>query len=195
MSKEQTPSDGGTPAVPDQNAEALSAAGSARRRFAKRAGLGSTGVVLTLVSQPGMATLVCKSPSRSMSKLASAHPGDANVACSGVGPLTWYKSGAWPCSQSTTFGQIFPCSNSSYASNPLKTVLGNTATDDISKFGAALVATYMNVQSGKINFLTQEDVISMFTEIQSSYQYKPSATTTWSIADLTSYLQSTYTGS
>ncbi len=193
MSTEETPGDSGTPAVPAHTTESLSAAGSARRRFAKRAGLGSTGVVLTLVSQSGMAT-VCKSPSRNMSKFASAHPGESGIACQGVGPLTWYKSGAWPCSQSATFGQIFPCSNPSYASNSLKTVLGNTATDDISKFGAALVATYMNVQSGKIGFLKQEDVISMFTEIQSGYQYKPTATTTWSIAELTAYLQSTYTG-
>ena len=74
-------------------------------------------------------------------------------------------------------------------------MLGNTDTDDISKFGAALVATYMNVQSGKIGFLTLEDVISMYTEIQSKYQYKPSATTTWTIAELTTYLQSTYTES
>jgi hypothetical protein len=195
VSTEETPGDGGTPAVPEHTTEPLSAAGSARRRFAKRAGLGSTGVVLTLVSQPGMATLVCKSPSRNMSKLASAHPGEAAVACSGVGPLTWYKSGAWPCSQNACFGNIFPCGNTSDASTPLKTVLGNTATDDTSKFGAALVATYMNVMSGKIGFLTQEDVISMFTEIQSSYQYKPTATTAWSISELTAYLQSTYTGS
>lgn len=194
MSTEETPGDGGTPAVPEHTTEPLSAAGSARRRFAKRAGLGSTGVVLTLVSQPGMATLVCKSPSRNMSKLASAHPGEV-VVCSGVGPLTWYKSGAWPCGRSTTFGQIFPCGYNSYGTTPLATVLCNTATDDTSKFGAALVATYMNVQSGKINFLTLEDVVSMFTEIQSSYQYKPTATTSWSMSELTTYLQSTYTGS
>lgn len=194
MSIEQTPGDGGIAAVPEHTAASLSAAGNARRRFAKTAALGSTGVVLTLVSQPGMAALTCKSPSRNMSKLGSVHPSDS-AACSGVGPLTWYKSGAWPCSQSACFGHVFPCKNATYASTSLKTVLGNTDTDDISKFGAALVATYMNVQSGKIGFLTLEDVISMYTEIQSKYQYKPSATTTWTIAELTTYLQSTYTES
>lgn len=194
MSTEKTPGDSGVPAMPEHTTEPLSAAGSARRRFAKRAGIGSTGVVLTLVSQPGMATLVCASPSRNMSTMASARPGQT-VACSGIGPLAWSKNGGWPCSTSACFGQIFPCGNNSYGSTPLMTILCNTATDDTSKFGAALVATYMNVKSGKISFLSQEDVVSMFTEIQGSYQYKPTATTTWSMSQLTAYLQSTYTGS
>ena len=190
MSTPETPPENGDSPVP--GTETLSATGSARRRFAKRAGLGTTGVVLTLASQPGMASLVCKSPSRNMSKLASAHPGEAAIACTGVGPETWCKSGAWPCSQSTTFGQVFPCGTNSYGANTFKSVLSNTGTDDASRFGAALVATYLNVQSGKIGFLTREDVIGMFNEVQMSYQYKPTATVTWTVAQLTSYLQSTY---
>lgn len=194
MSTKKPTEDLGTTAVPDQSAEQLSSAGNARRRFAKRAGLGSTGVLLTLTSQPGMAALVCKSPSRNMSVMASTHPGEV-IKCSGMGPKAWCYSSAWPCiKDTTTFGRTFPCNNSNYSSLLLKDILANTGTDMTSAFGRALVATYLNVQSQKINFLTLEDVVSMYTEVQSTYQYKPTATIVWTIPQLTEYLVSTYSG-
>lgn len=190
--KEPTP-DQGNDVVADSSTEQLSTVGNARRRFAKRAGVGS-GVLLTLVSQPGMASVVCKSPSRNMSTMASARPGEV-IKCSGMGPNAWYTSGNWPCSKDyKTFGSVFPCGNNSYGNTLLKNVLCATGTDSTTQFGKALVAVYLNLQSDRINFLTMEDLVSMFTEVQSTYQYKPTATTTWTIPQLTDYLKSTYTG-
>lgn len=194
VSTKQPTEGNGADAVPEPTTEALSSAGNARRRFAKRAGLGTTGVLLTLASQPGMATVVCRSPSRNMSTTASPHPGEV-IKCSGWGPQAWLGSGSWPCTKATmTFGKCFPCGSNTYGNTLLVDVLRNTGTDTNAAFGRALVATYLNVVSEKINFLTLEDLVSMFTEVQSTYQYKPTATVVWTIPQLTDYLNSTYSG-
>jgi hypothetical protein len=177
-------------------ASQLSNAGSARRRFAKRAGLGSTGVLLTLASQTGIAGAMCKSPSRQTSALAggSAHPNDATVACNGLTPSEWTGTGTWPCSKDyTKFGSIFPCPGTTYADMFLKNVVGSTGTDQLSMFGRALTATYLNVLSNRIGFLTAEDVVSMFQQINSNGQYLYSPGKYWDITGLTNYLVSTYT--
>lgn len=194
VSTKEPTEDTGAAAVPEQTTEQLSTAGNARRRFAKRAGLGTTGVLLTLASQPGMATVVCKSPSRNMSTTASPHPGEV-IKCQGQGPQAWLADSSWPCyKSSTTFGKCFPCGSNSYGNTLLKDVLANTGTDMTAAFGRALVAVYLNVTSEKINFLTLEDLVSMFTEVQNTYQYKPTATVVWTIPQLTDYLKSTYSG-
>jgi hypothetical protein len=194
VSTKEPTQDQGTDVVADSSTEQLSTVGNARRRFAKRAGVGS-GVLLTLVSQPGMASVVCKSPSRNMSVASSAHPGEV-VQCSGMGPVAWCDCHYWPCTKDATkFGQIFPCGGNSYGDKLLKSVLSASGTDQTTEFGKALVATYLNVMSGRISFLTLEDVLSMFTAIQSNLQYKATPTVTWNIAQVTTYLKSTYTGS
>ena len=67
--------------------DALSAKGASRRRFT-RAGLGASGVLLTLASQPGMAQTICTTPSGSLSGgLQSRSPGA--VVCQGLSPGFW----------------------------------------------------------------------------------------------------------
>ena len=193
MSTDKPTEDLGGIASALESGKALSPAGAARRRFTRNAGLGTTGVILTLVSQPGMAEAVCVSPSRQMSPGAttSLHP-KVIVTCAGMGPSWWSKNTSWPCSKSATFGSAFPCNNASYSVTLLQNILTSSKTDSVSEFGRALVTTYLNVTSGKISFLTQEDVISMYTEMQSKFSYKPSATVpAWTMDELTQYLQST----
>lgn len=176
----------------------LSSAGNARRRFAKRAGLGSTGVLLTLASQTGIAGAMCKSPSRQTSVLAggSAHPNEPMVACAGIGPVAWASAGVWPCSKDyTKFGTVFPCRGTTYAELLLKNLVTNTGTDQLSQFGRALTVTYLNVMSNRIGFLTTEDLVSMFQQINGNGQYVASPGQYWDIVKLTSYLNSTYSGS
>jgi hypothetical protein len=176
----------------------LSNAGNARRRFAKRAGLGSTGVLLTLASQTGIAGAMCKSPSRQTSVMAggSAHANEPLVACSGIGPVAWTSAGVWPCSKDNTkFGSIFPCSGTTYADLLLKNLVSNTGTDQLSQFGRALTVTYLNVMSNRIGFLTTEDLVGMFQQINGNGQYVASPGQYWDIVKLTSYLTSTYSGS
>lgn len=195
VSTKEPTEDTGAAAVPEQTTEQLSTAGSARRRFAKRAGLGTTGVLLTLASQPGMATVVCKSPSRNMSVTTSVRPGE-QVNCSGIGPVAWCNTSIWPCNKDTmTFGKCFPCGANSYGNNYLKSLVASTATDQLTDFARALSVTYLNVMSNRISFLTLEDLVSMFTEIQNTYQYKATSSVTWNVTQLTAYLKSTYSGS
>lgn len=198
MSIKEPHEEAGGAGTPDQPVAQLSSAGNARRRFAKRAGLGSTGVLLTLASQTGIAGAMCKSPSRQTSLLngGSAHPGDAVIACNGIGPVAWMGAGVWPCTKDTTkFGSIFPCQGTTYADILLKTLVANTASDQLSRFGRALTVAYLNVLSNRIGFLKTEDLVSMFQEINSNGQYLASPGQYWNVTKLTEYLNSTYTGS
>ena len=105
------------PMLPDTQAvpvPPLAPKGVARRRFA-RVGAGATGVILTLHSQPGMATFsktLCKSPSgyMSMKPGASAKP---QVSCSYNRSHGYWKTHAseWrtqaSIDPSTKFGKVF----------------------------------------------------------------------------------------
>jgi hypothetical protein len=95
--------------------DALTAKGAARRRFT-RAGLGASGVLLTLASQPGMAQTICTTPSGSLSGgLHSRLP--PNNICQGVSPGYWKTHTSWPapytrdtCNSSgliTAYGTLF----------------------------------------------------------------------------------------
>ena len=180
------------PALPSVAAPALTAKGASRRRFAKAAGAG-TGVILTLTSQPGMATQVCAAPSQSLSLTHSGRPGQI-VACAGRSPGYWKNNTAWPGGidrASTKYGDIFTCAKGTdYAKT---TVLEMCSPCDFDKYelGAHLSATYLNVMAGLISFLTLQDVKDMWNEVRNTGVYKPSAGVTWQKADLVAYLKKT----
>lgn len=180
------------PASPSVAAPALSAKGASRRRFAKAAGAG-TGVILTLTSQPGMATQVCAAPSQSLSLTHSGRPGQT-VACAGRSPGYWKNNDAWPAGvdrATTLYGQVFTCGyGSDYAKTPLKEMC-SPCDFDKHMLGAHLTATYLNVLSGLISFLTLQDVKDMWNEVRSTGVYKPSAGVIWQKADLVEYLKKT----
>lgn len=79
----------------------------ARRRF-MRTGLGAAGVLMTLASQPGMATDMCATPSGTLSGGLQSHHGNA-YACAGQSPGYWKNHRGWPagCQPATPFPQVF----------------------------------------------------------------------------------------
>jgi hypothetical protein len=90
------------PAIPP-----LSPRGAARRRLA---GVGASGVLMTVASNHALAALVCKSPSGALSgNLNSQSP---NVVCEGVSPGYWKSHPeSWPSEVKTTdlFSKYFAC--------------------------------------------------------------------------------------
>jgi hypothetical protein len=207
VSLEQPNDDGSTPIVRTPSDEVLSAKGNARRRFTRQAGAGTAGVLLTLASQPGMATNLakCQAPSRQMSIL---HGGSVRatdgVACSAVSPLAWSNPNcAWPVSKTALMRDILPCGASTYGTYKVMDVVSQgvnystgTMTDlssnGMADFGRALVTTFLNVASGKIGFLNQESLASMYVAMTTTMQYRVDATTVWNMAELTAYLKKTY---
>ncbi|MCE3261621.1 MAG: hypothetical protein K0R43_700 [Pseudoduganella sp.] len=187
-----------------QSGRQLSAQGAARRRFT-RAGAAASGVLLTLHSQPGMAQLVCATPSGAASALVSARNPDP-ITCSGLSPGIWLqslksngKSGhnpghlTWPVPPATEFGSIFP-TGKAIGRASLQEVLGNhDSTFDPDNLGAHLTAAYLNTMSGRSTFLSENMLRTIWNELQvHPYVYVPTAGAQgWSGADVVDYLKST----
>jgi hypothetical protein len=173
-------------------AEALPEGGASRRRFAKAASLGAGGVIMTLASQRGMATAICASPSQSLSKWQSGHPGQTRK-CAGLSPGYWKQTGhSWPLGLDRTtlkFSDVFYAPDS-YAAILLATIL-DPQDYDTNKVAMHLAATWLNVRANLIDFLTEQDVQNIWHEYATTLQYKPTAGVTWSGADLVTYLQGT----
>jgi hypothetical protein len=175
----------------------LSGAGAARRRFA-RAGVGVSGVILTLASQPGMASpLMCKSASGSLSHGLSSQPSNVTLRCGGLSPGFWKKSGrAWPapCTREKLFSSVFPHGGTSLyqAGTMLAMMTNNDPSKDPYNLGMHLVATYLNVLSGKISFLTVDGLKKMWNDLVTYGHYVPSAGYSWGAEQLKNYLQSTH---
>lgn len=176
------------PAAPAANPQ-LTPKGAARRRVA---GIGLSGVVMTVASNNAMAGLVCKSPSGALSgNLQSNAP--ANVTCKGVSPGYWKKHAyAWPSEVKTgnKFATIFPCVG------PLSNVscmqILSKQQADKNNVAMHLMATYLNVCSGRISFLTRAAVKDMWAQYSVYGSYKPAGSDkTWNGSQLVDYLSST----
>ncbi|HEY0065155.1 MAG TPA: hypothetical protein VGC21_23755 [Telluria sp.] len=166
----------------------LSPAGASRRRLA---GLGVSGVVMTVASNHALAGLVCKSPSGALSgDLNSQRP---NVVCNGVSPGYWKNHPhAWPAQVKTSdkFSQHF------YCAGPLSTLscmqILSKQKDDKNNVAMHIVATYLNVLSGRITFLTSQAVLDIWAQYNTYGSYTPAgASKAWSGSELVDYLSST----
>jgi hypothetical protein len=186
--------DAGRPdAVPSAAAATMSARGAMRRRFAK-AGIGATGVVLILASQPGMAADICTSPSGSLSGGLKSHHGPAPV-CAGLSPGYWKNHTSWPggISNTTKFGSIYPCNRRyarTYGVTTCITMLDHQSFDE-SNLAMHLVAAYLNVLSGRVSFQTIESLRAIWNEWQTKGYYTPSAGVQWNSAQIVVYLSGT----
>lgn len=183
----------GAHGVPPQAPAHMSALGTSRRRFAK-AGIGATGVLLTLNSQPGMACDICTSPSGSLSGGLKSHHGPPQV-CSGRSPGYWKNNSSWPsaCRTWTKFGLIFSCNlknSKNYGATACLTMLSHQTFDE-SNLAMHLVAAYLNVLSGRSPFQSIEMLRNIWTEWQATGYYKPSATVKWNSAQIVIYLSGT----
>jgi hypothetical protein len=182
-----------------QAPQGISAQGAARRRFA-RAGLGASGVIMTLVSQPGMATNVCRPPSGFLSGTwASNHPTNT---CFGRSPGYWKTHhDQWKslCRTDGTalFRTLFSCSGRASALQPYKlfdivdpTKVTNGA--DQNNVAMHIVAALLNARSNKVSVLPEDRVREIWSEYAGSGYYTPSAgAKKWNGAEIVTYLKST----
>lgn len=175
----------------DRQATPMTAHGAARRRLGK-AGLGVAGVLWSTRSHA--IDFRCVSPSAALSSGLSSNHLEEKLACEGKGPRHWKNQGGWPVPTTTLFGSIFPCAEHNQASYGMTTLLDMLRGKDFdqSDIGKHFVATYLNVKSGKIGFLSETTLFRMWDELQSSGHYQPARDIFWDIHATKKYLRSTY---
>ncbi|QYF95052.1 hypothetical protein KY495_07795 [Massilia sp. PAMC28688] len=167
----------------------LSPQGAARRRLA---GLGVGGVVMTVASNNALADMVCKSPSNALSGDLNSH--SPKTTCDGRSPDWWLKNqSAWPSEvkPNDVFWKHFRSARQPLANLSVEHVLKRHGSD---KDGVAMhiMATYLNVLSGRISFLTQQSVLDMFARYDRHRSYRVAdGAREWSGAELADYLAGT----
>jgi hypothetical protein len=190
------PAGNGLPAIPTPG---LSAKGNARRRFT-RAGAGATGVMLTLYSQPGMACTYCGlSASAAISAIGQnkavgtlSHKGPTPV-CNGQKPSTWCTTSSWPtgCSPGDFFHKYFTCTvGSSYYKETCQSVLAGASCDS-TKMAQYMMAAYLNIVSGRINFLSVKSLTDAWDGWVANGYYEPIQGKRWYANDIVAYLYGT----
>jgi hypothetical protein len=199
-----------SPVSPDtQPVPALDAKGIARRRFT-RVSAGATGVILTLHSQPGMATYgksVCISPSgfMSMPTNASARP---QQSCSANRSHGYWKTHAevWRMKTgidpSAKFGKLFPCLGKYAGLNDvtlMQVINPSKAIKAIDKNNVAMqtVAALLNARSasfsGIASVLPEERVMDIWNQFVTKGYYSPGkGATPWTGPIIAAYLESTF---
>jgi hypothetical protein len=179
----------------------LSGRGATRRRLAK-AGVGAAGVLLTLESRATMSPMMCKAPSGALSGGLSSHYGPAPV-CQGRSPGYWKNHpGVWPVPTTTFFADVFyvagnrrSCTVKTKNTNYLcSTMMFLVSPQSFDKYNLAMhaIATYLNIKSGKISFLSVETLLNMWYEVQTKGMYTPTAGVTWNAEQVKNYLQATH---
>jgi hypothetical protein len=198
--EEQDELEPGSSDMADQPQQGISPKGAARRRFGK-AGLGASGVILTLTSQPGMATtkLMCTSASAYGSFTPASHQ-NARVACDGRSPGYWKN---WPLqwygaytSPNAKFGAVFKCLGTTGPLAPmtLLQVLGPPKEYkglDNNNVAMHIVAALLNARSGRVPQLPESKVSEIWNEYARTRYYSPRKNTTWDGKQIVDYLKST----
>ncbi|UVW28907.1 hypothetical protein [Massilia sp. H6] len=178
----------------------ISARGAARRRLTK-AGVGAASVLWTLDSRATMKPMVCVSASGALSGGLSSNYTTKAPRCDGKSPGYWKNhSGnkksfsSWPRPPETAFNDVFACygtNRNTYGSKSLIEIVEGCSFDKFN-FGMHLVATYLNVLSGRIGFLSVQSLQKMWNEIQSVGYYKPAEGVFWSAEQTKRYLEATH---
>lgn len=186
MANDQQPDPTVTPTAATSG---LSPQGAARRRMAA---LGVGGVVMTVASNHALADMVCKSPSGALSGNLNSH--SPNTTCDGRSPGWWLNNlSAWPSQvkPNDVFWKHFRSARQPLANLNVKHILKRHGTD---KEGVAMhiMATYLNVLSGRISFMTEQSVLDMFTRWHRSNAYRAAdGARPWTSAELAYYLAGT----
>lgn len=187
---------------------ALDAKGEARRRFARIGAGATTGVILTLHSQPGMAasTLSCASPSGFMSNTTNSK--SPQNSCSYNRSHGYWKTheDEWKSragvNPKARFGRIFPCKGD-YAGIATATLIQVVEPSDAVKavdhnnVAMHTVAAYLNARAaqyaGLPSVLPEDLVMRIWTDYVTKGYYSPdSGATFWTGAQIAFYLQSTF---
>ena len=184
----------------------------ARRRLL-HGGLGTTPVLLTLVSRPVLGQVVCTSPSGYVSMPTSAH--GTPQTCMGRTPGFWkqdQKFSEWPSPPyfpvtttgpgghtATTFNSVLgtpsPYSNSQTFLDVLRTEdqAFSGPPDDVARH---VVATLLNIQKGWVPVLTKDQVKNIWrsyinTGGGTAGFFEPTAGVRWDHGQIVAYLLST----
>jgi hypothetical protein len=181
----------------------------ARRRFA-RAGVGATGVILTLHSQAGMpifSKTLCKSPSgyMSMKPGTSASP---QVSCSHNRSHGYWKNHAdeWKSSagmdSSTKFSKFFQCTGNYVGLADVTMMQVIDPSDVVKKIDhgnvamqcvTALLNARVARNAGLPTVLPEDKLIEIWNQFVSQGFYTPvKGAMPWSGADIAAYLESTF---
>lgn len=179
----------GAQSVPASTPDTLGKVGASRRRLA---GLGATGVVMTLASQSAMAAAMCRAPSGAMSGTLSHAP--AGLSCTGRLPEWWAcNHSAWGATGVATTGYFKDYFDTRHVSG-----LGSLRTLDVlssplyETLPMYIMAAYLNVASGKNNFITSERLTTIWNEWRANRSFVPSTgAQPWNTADIVLYLKST----
>ncbi|MEX5745734.1 hypothetical protein [Massilia sp. X63] len=179
-------------AAREHGAPSLTPRGAARRRLTK-AGLGAASVLWTLDSRAQMKTMVCVSPSGALSGGLSSNYANKPAACEGKSPGYWKNHTGWPVATDKAFGDVFACNVTNSATYGTKTLLEIVKGCDFDKYnlGKHLVATYLNVQSGRIGFLSVATLQQMWRQLQGQGYYQPAKGVFWSPEQTKRYLEAT----
>lgn len=181
------------PAAPATDA-GLGARGASRRRFA-RAGAGASGVLLTLVSQPGLACEVCRAPSGFQSmKTATTVDSRVNTAtCTGKTPDYW-RTHAWPsgCLKTRAFSYYFPCSgnaNVAFGAASCGSILspGNNAGEKAT-IAMYMMAAYLNVLDKRSTFIDITVLRNMWLGYSTHSSYAVNGSVSWGPLEIKEYL-------
>jgi hypothetical protein len=186
----------GTPGAslsqPESKVAPLSGTGATRRRLATA---GASGVLMTLASQKAMAALVCESPSGSLSGgIASRKP--ESSACAGVSPGYWKNhSSAWRAAgvrETDAFNALFSCGgHAGYSAVQCGQILSHQKFDE-NNIGMHMMASYLNVASGRIGFMSVETLQKIWSDWMRQGYYVPTkGAMAWRSADIVMYLKST----
>jgi hypothetical protein len=201
-----------SPMSPDTQAAPvapLDAKGLARRRFA-RVGAGTTGVILTLHSQPGMATFsksMCKSPSGYMS-MKPGTSGQPQGSCSYNRSHGYWKThpNSWKSMANTSttakFSSFFRCTGAygGLANVTLMQVIDPSNTVkaiDRNNVAMQCVTALLNARSAQFGglptVLPADKVIDMWNQFATRGYYTPvKGALPWNGAVIAAYLESTF---
>src|SRR5471030_1460443 len=158
-----------------------------RRRFG-RAGLGASGVLLTLACKPVLGA-TAQSPSGFLSANQSTH-GRPEIS-NGRRPEYWCGGAHWPIAPTTRFSQVFSCG---YGTSLANATLAETIAprpDDPQQLASYLTAALLNTLSGRTPFLREETLQAMYLEWRTKGYFSPTATVQWSTAEIVQYLHAT----
>ncbi|MEW6760090.1 MAG: hypothetical protein AB1437_04640 [Pseudomonadota bacterium] len=205
-----TPQDHRDPETPVSTdlpaAQAIGSKGAARRRFA-RTGLAG-GVILTLVSKPGMAMTCTTTSGFASGPNASISPG---ASCSGRSPGYWSRwTGEWEkagLSTETEFSKVFSCGSTFTVPLATQTLLevvdqdmgpkhtgkskGPKTNIDQDNVARHLVAALLNARTGKVPQLPEREVMEIWNSYARTQTYSPKKDVVWNGADIVIYLKST----
>jgi hypothetical protein len=174
------------------NADKSALANPARRRFGQ-AGLGASGILLTLACKPVLGA-VAASPSGFHSANQSTHGHhNARLFNTALRPESWLAQdrGTWPVPANTPFSQLFGALPGTALGDATIEQVLHGHTEDPQQLAKYLTAAMLNARAGRAPFFEEARVLEMYNEWRMKGYYNPVAEVQWYAGDMLTYLQAT----